>query len=64
MNNLCSILWAYGGRVVNEKGEPDITNPANTAALDAVARMWQATILRKDAIHAARHFHATRQTRV
>lgn len=48
MNNLCTILWCYGGRVVNEKGEPDITNPANKAALDAVVRMWQAKLIPPD----------------
>ena len=48
MNNLCSILWCYGGRVANEKGEPDITNPANKAALDAVVRMWQAKLIPPD----------------
>jgi len=48
MNNLCTILWAYGGRVANEKGEPDMTNPANKAALDAVVRMWQAKLIPPD----------------
>jgi hypothetical protein len=48
MNNLCTILWCYGGRVVNEKGEPDIINPANKAALDAVVQMWQAKLIPPD----------------
>src|SRR3982075_128073 len=45
MNNLCSILWCYGGRVADEKGMPDIINPANKAALEAVVRMWQAKLI-------------------
>lgn len=48
MNNLCSILWCYGGRVANEKGEPDIANPANKAALETVVRMWQAKLIPPD----------------
>jgi ABC-type glycerol-3-phosphate transport system substrate-binding protein len=48
MNNLCSILWCYGGRVANEKGEPDIINPANKAALEAVVQMWQAKLIPPD----------------
>jgi hypothetical protein len=48
MNNLCSILWCYGGRVANEKGQPDIINPANKAALEAIVRMWQAKLIPPD----------------
>ncbi len=48
VNNLVTIMWCYGGRLCDEKGVPDIVNPANKAALDAVVRMWQAKLIPPD----------------
>ena len=45
VNNLCTILWAYGGRINDEKGVPDITNPANKAAIQTVVNMWKAKLI-------------------
>lgn len=49
VNNLVSALWAYGGRLADEKGVPDIKNPANKAGIDAVMRMWKANLCTPDA---------------
>jgi ABC-type glycerol-3-phosphate transport system substrate-binding protein len=48
VNNLCSLLWAYGGRIATEKGMPDIINPANKAAIEVAVRMWQAKLIPPD----------------
>jgi ABC-type glycerol-3-phosphate transport system substrate-binding protein len=48
VNNLVTILWAYGGRLANEKGVPDIVNPANTAGLETLKRMWDAKLIPPD----------------
>jgi len=48
VNNLCSLLWAYGGRIADEKGVPDITNSANKAAIDVAVRMFQAKLIPPD----------------
>ncbi len=48
VNNLATIMWCYGGRLCDEKGVPDIINPGNKAALDAVVRMWQAKLIPPD----------------
>jgi hypothetical protein len=48
VNNLVTIMWCYGGRLCDEKGVPDIINPANKAALDAVVRMWQSKLIPPD----------------
>jgi ABC-type glycerol-3-phosphate transport system substrate-binding protein len=45
VNNLCTIMWAYGGRINDEKGVPDITNPANKAAIEMVVNMWKAKLI-------------------
>jgi ABC-type glycerol-3-phosphate transport system substrate-binding protein len=48
VNNLCSILWCYGGRIATEKGLPDIINAANKPAIETVVRMWQAKLIPPD----------------
>jgi ABC-type glycerol-3-phosphate transport system substrate-binding protein len=48
VNNMCSVLWCYGGRIANEKGVPDIINPANKAGIETVVRMWQAKLIPPD----------------
>jgi ABC-type glycerol-3-phosphate transport system substrate-binding protein len=48
VNNLCSLLWAYGGRIADEKGVPDIINPANKAPIEIAVRMWQAKLIPPD----------------
>jgi ABC-type glycerol-3-phosphate transport system substrate-binding protein len=48
VNNLCSLLWAYGGRLATEKGLPDIINPANKAAIEVAVRMFQAKLVPPD----------------
>jgi len=48
VNNLVTALWAYGGRLNDEKGVPDITNPANKAAIQTVVNMWKAKLIPPD----------------
>jgi ABC-type glycerol-3-phosphate transport system substrate-binding protein len=48
VNNLCSVLWGYGGRLATEKGVPDIINPANKAAIETIVRIWQAKLIPPD----------------
>ncbi len=45
VNNLATTLWAYGGRLNDEKGVPDIKNPANKAGIEMVVKMWQAKLI-------------------
>jgi ABC-type glycerol-3-phosphate transport system substrate-binding protein len=47
-NNLCTILWSYGGRLCDEKGVPDITNSANKAGIEIIKRMWDAKLIPPD----------------
>jgi len=48
VNNLVSTLWAFGGRLNDEKGVPDIKNPANKAGIDTVVKMYKANLIPKD----------------
>jgi ABC-type glycerol-3-phosphate transport system substrate-binding protein len=48
VNNIVTTLWSYGGRLADEKGVPDIKNPANKAGIEAIVRMWQAKIIPPD----------------
>ena len=48
MNNLATALWAYGGRVANEQGVPDIQNPANKAGIQMVVDLWKAKLIPPD----------------
>jgi hypothetical protein len=48
MNNLATLLWAYGGRISDEKGVPDIKNPANKAALEMGVNLWKAKLIPPD----------------
>jgi len=48
VNNFLSVAWSYGGRLNDEKGVPDIKNPANKAAIETIARMWEAKIIPPD----------------
>jgi len=45
MNNLVTILWAYGGRINDEKGVPDIKNPANKKGLEIIKQLWDAKLM-------------------
>jgi len=47
-NNICTVLWSYGGRISDEKGIPDIKNPANKAGIEAIKRMWDAKLIPPD----------------
>jgi ABC-type glycerol-3-phosphate transport system substrate-binding protein len=47
-NNLLHVLWAYGGRLCDEKGVPDIANPANKAGIETIKRMWDAKLIPPD----------------
>lgn len=48
VNNLVSTFWAYGGRLNDEKGVPDIKNPANKAGIETVVKMYKANLIPKD----------------
>jgi ABC-type glycerol-3-phosphate transport system substrate-binding protein len=45
VNNIVTALWAYGGRLNDEKGVPDITNPANKPAIETIVNMWKAKLI-------------------
>jgi len=45
VNNLATIMWAFGGRLNDEKGVPDMTNPANKMAIQTVINMWKAKLI-------------------
>jgi hypothetical protein len=48
VNNVVSLLWAYGGRIADEKGVPDMTNPANKAGIDMAVQLWKAKLIPPD----------------
>ncbi len=48
LNNFLTVAWGYGGRLNDEKGVPDIKNPANKAAIETIKRMWDAKIIPPD----------------
>jgi ABC-type glycerol-3-phosphate transport system substrate-binding protein len=48
MNNMVTMLWAYGGRIANEQGVPDMTNPANKAGIDMAVQLWKAKLIPPD----------------
>jgi len=48
VNNLVSVLWAYGGRLNDEQGVPDIKNPANKAGIQTVVNVWKAGLVPKE----------------
>ena len=48
VNNIVTTLWAFGGRLNDEKGVPDIKNPANKAGLETIAKMYKADLIPKD----------------
>jgi ABC-type glycerol-3-phosphate transport system substrate-binding protein len=48
MNNMLSVMWSYGGRLNDEKGVPDIANPANKAGIETMVKMWEAKIVPPD----------------
>ena len=48
MNNFLTVAWGYGGRLNDEKGVPDIVNPANKAAIETIKKMWDAKIIPPD----------------
>jgi hypothetical protein len=50
VNNLVTVLWAYGGRLSDEKGVPDIKNPANKAGIDLVVKLWKARLIPPDSL--------------
>jgi ABC-type glycerol-3-phosphate transport system substrate-binding protein len=45
VNNLMTILWAYGGRLADEKGVPDIKNPANKKGLEIIKQLWDTKLV-------------------
>jgi ABC-type glycerol-3-phosphate transport system substrate-binding protein len=45
VNNVVTALWSYGGRLNDEKGVPDIKNPANKAGFEMIKRMWDAKLI-------------------
>ncbi len=47
-NNIDTVLWGYGGRVADDKGVPDIANPANKAGIETIVRLWQAKLIPPD----------------
>ncbi|MDQ3810006.1 MAG: ABC transporter substrate-binding protein [Chloroflexota bacterium] len=48
LNNIVTTLWAYGGRIADEKGVPDIKNPANKAGIQTIVDMWKAKVIPPD----------------
>jgi len=48
VNNLVTLLWAYGGRLATEQGVPDMLNPANKAGIDMAAQLWKAKLVPPD----------------
>ncbi|MSQ44110.1 MAG: hypothetical protein EXR45_07890 [Chloroflexi bacterium] len=48
VNNVATVLWAYGGRLADEKGVPDIKNPANKAGLETIAKLWKNKLVPPD----------------
>jgi ABC-type glycerol-3-phosphate transport system substrate-binding protein len=47
-NTLCTVIWSYGGRLCDEKGVPDIKNPANKAGIEVLKRLWDAKLIPPD----------------
>jgi len=45
VNNMLTVLWAYGGRLADEKGVPDIKNAGNKKGLEIIKRMWDAKLM-------------------
>lgn len=52
VNNIVTLLWAYGGRLATEEGVPDIKNPANKAGIDMAVKLWQAKLIPPDSANA------------
>ena len=48
LNNICTVLWGYGGRIADEQGVPDIENPANKAGIETIVRMGKAKLIPPD----------------
>jgi len=48
VNNMPTALWAYGGRISDEKGVPDIQNPANKAGIQTIVDLWKAKLIPPD----------------
>ena len=48
MNNFLTVAWGYGGRLNDEKGVPDIVNPANKKAIEVIKQMWDAKVIPPD----------------
>jgi ABC-type glycerol-3-phosphate transport system substrate-binding protein len=48
VNNIVTCLWAYGGRIADERGVPDIKNPANKAGIEVIVQMWKAKLIPPD----------------
>jgi ABC-type glycerol-3-phosphate transport system substrate-binding protein len=48
VNNLVTVLWSYGGRLADEKGVPDIKNPANRAGIETIVKIWKARLVPPD----------------
>jgi ABC-type glycerol-3-phosphate transport system substrate-binding protein len=48
VNNIMNVIWAYGGRLANEKGQPDIINTANKAGIQKIIDLWKAKLILPD----------------
>jgi hypothetical protein len=48
VNNLVTLLWAYGGRLATEQGVPDMLNSANKAGIEMAAQLWKAKLVPPD----------------
>ena len=50
--NMTQLLFADGGLLVNEKGEPALDSPATVAALERLQRWWKDKLIPPDSISA------------
>src|SRR5688500_16697856 len=47
-NNIMTSLCSNGGRLADEKGVPDIKNPANQAGIEMIKQMWDTKLIPPD----------------
>lgn len=52
--NFMHFVWAFGGRLCDEEGKPDIINTANKAGIEMIAKLWEANLIPPDAFAATK----------
>lgn len=48
VNNICTVLWCYGGAIADKDGVPDIKNPNNRAGIETMVKLWKAKLIPPD----------------